>query len=717
MKKNYFGNCVVLIAITVMAIFITGCQVSTGNGGRGGDTTVIDKDHDGYPFPTDCDDGDSTLHTWYTYHLDTDGDGRPEPGGDFTICGGDTAEFNPGYTTNPPPWDECPNNPAPTCGNDQLPTGTLTCTVAGATVTMTVSNVQDDETVTRTDFWEGASIVGTDNTAPFGLVLTHVATGSHTYVGNLVDARADNDTNTCSVTVGTTVGNPSVTIINPANNATETQNVAFNVDATVVYATTNINMVAFYLDNSTTATCTDSAAPYSCSVTIGTIGNHTITATAYASNGRTGSATINVNVSATVNDPVVTITNPANNATETQNVAFNVDATVVYTAASINMVSFYVDNSTTATCTDSAAPYSCSVTIATIGNHTITATAYASNGRTGSATINVNVSATVNDPVVTITNPANNATETQNVAFNVDATVVYTAASINMVSFYVDNSTTATCTDSAAPYSCSVTLATTGNHTITATAYAANGHTGSASITVGVVTGTVQGPCTEIYFAFATGNYDGSIYGNGFFNNPPLPDSFPQMWVYHNAHEVTAKGILSPLALQRTWFDFAINFLPEICNQDGCLNWFPYQDNTGTVQSGIGRGIGTLEVYYLPQCNTNDGALLLDCNTVDNGQRGGNFRCDLTQGVNPVTGNSVDIDAGIVADTDGDHIPNSQDNCIWVYNPDQAFNASNPIYNAAGARTGTLCQGTDSDNDGWLDANNQDQFPLDYTKH
>lgn len=526
MRKNFFGKRVSLFAIIVMALFlgITTSACDSGGGGGGGGGAGGDGGND-----MQCD-ATHPNWTWVLYFIDNDQDGigvpnwNNEGGYDFRICwDGSTLEDYPCFTRNQGPWDTT-EIPTAQCGAiGQLPSGTLTCTVNGTDVALTVNPVTGDPT--QANFREGATQVGTDNTPPFGISLSNVASGSHTYVANLVNGFGNADTNTCTVTVGSTVGNP-----------------------------------------------------------------------------------------------VVTITNPTNLSNQVQNVAFAVDATVVYTAAAINNVVYTVDGGATAVCTDVATPYSCNITFTTIGNHTITATANAANGRTGSATITVVV----------------NAPTTQS--------------------------------------------------------------------------------CVETYLVFATGNYSGSGYGTGFYGNGPLPNTFPQMFTFENQHEVRAKGVVSPLAMSQGYFLMALNFTPAIVNQDGTIYWFPYQDNTGTIQSGLGRGLASIQFYFYPNCDSNIGVTLLDWNTVDNYQDGGNFQVWLDEGIDPITGNTVDIDAGLIPDADGDGIRDNLDNCVWVYNPLQQADVTNPIFNAAGDRTGNACQGIDSDNDLRLDLGGQDAYPLDYTR-
>jgi hypothetical protein len=188
--------------------------------------------------------------------------------------------------------------------------------------------------------------------------------------------------------------------------------------------------------------------------------------------------------------PSVTITSPSNGSTVSGTVSIQVSATDNVAVASVSLT---VDGANIGTST--TVPYAFTWN-ATSGSHTIVATAKDAAGNTSSNTITVSqnvVSADVTAPTVSITSPASGSSVsgTVNVAVTASDNV-----GVKSVSLSVDGTVISTL--SAAPYNFSwnSTNVADGNHSLTAKAIDAAGNTNSNSIIVNKNTSVTTLPPT-----------------------------------------------------------------------------------------------------------------------------------------------------------------------------------------------------------------------------
>ncbi len=198
------------------------------------------------------------------------------------------------------------------------PTVSLTAPANGACVsgTITVSaSASDNFAVKEVRFYrDGGVLIGTDTTSPYSISwdTTTVADGSHTLYAVAYDC-LDHTGTSQTITVKVNNNPPTVSITQPANNATFCQGDQVLVKASASSGV-GIDRVVFTAGSSSIGTDT---APPDCDpdycatwdTSGATPGNYTITATAYDTCGGSSSDSITVTINA-VYEPVVEIIEP-----------------------------------------------------------------------------------------------------------------------------------------------------------------------------------------------------------------------------------------------------------------------------------------------------------------------------------------------------------------------------------------------------------------------
>lgn len=188
---------------------------------------------------------------------------------------------------------------AVTCTVDNTrPTATLTAPAAGSVVSGTAvalsANAADASGVQRVDFYRGGGVLlGSDTTAPYGIVWNSTTTPSGPHTLYTVATDAAGNTNT-SPAVGVTIDNaaPSVNITSPANGSTVQRRATVTIAAT---ATDNVGVsrVEFYVGG--VLKCTDTAAPYNCAWLVpNTVSTYNIEARGYDARGNVGVKAVTV---------------------------------------------------------------------------------------------------------------------------------------------------------------------------------------------------------------------------------------------------------------------------------------------------------------------------------------------------------------------------------------------------------------------------------------
>lgn len=337
----------------------------------------------------------------------------------------------------------------------------------------------------------------------------------------------------CAGLLGASKSAPSspltVAITAPAGGAKESGSVT--VSATVA-ASASVASVQFQLDSTIVGSpLTASPYKYVWDTTKSANGTHTLRASARDANGNVGSSSsisVTVQNSVDTTPPTVSITAPANGATDSGTITVSANASDNVAVASVQ---FRVDGNDVGAAVTSA-PYTYSLNTKTLanGSHTLTAVATdLSNNKATSAAVSITVNnASANGLIVSITSPLAGITVSGTIT--VTATASDSSGSIAFVQFEVDGSNLGPA-DTTSPYSQSwnTTTVVDGPHILTAVANPS---------------GTTQQPATASAVVIVNNSGSGSalsstpgwhvipstaLCGGGAQNNAAYtdPDNFP----------------------------------------------------------------------------------------------------------------------------------------------------------------------------------------------
>jgi hypothetical protein len=448
---------------------------------------------------------------------------------------------------------------------------------APATISLTATASDPDGTVTKVDFYNGTTLLGTATTAPYSYSWTGVVAGTYILTARATDNAGATTTSTAAtVTVSAANNPPTVTLTAPANGATYTAPATISLTAAASDPDGTVSKVDFY--NGATLLGTATTAPYSYSWTGVAAGTYTLTAKATDNSGASTTATAAV---VTVSTPVVR----TNVALASNGGVASASSAGTYVAANVNngsrtpaggywrdatfntwpdwaQVTFNGQKSITEidviTAQDSLTSTTEPTSTMTFTTNGITAfdVQYCPTGTTCTATtgwatvpggsvtgnnlvwrtftfpaittdrIRVNVIASLANnsrlveleaytsaggianqpPTVTLTSPANGATYTAPATISLTATAADSDGTVTKVDFY--NGTTLLGTTSTAPYSYSWTGVVAGTYTLTARATDNAG----ASTTSTAATVTVSAPANVPPTVTLTAPVNGATY-------------------------------------------------------------------------------------------------------------------------------------------------------------------------------------------------------------
>jgi hypothetical protein len=183
------------------------------------------------------------------------------------------------------------------------PVVSLTSPVNGTTVTapatvLVSANASDsDGSVVRVDFYAGATLIGSDSTAPYSMTWSNVAAGSYSLTAVAVDNAG---ASTTSAAVGIVVNPPAnvppvVSLTSPVKGTTVTAPATVLVSANASDSDGSVVRLDFYVGS--TLIGSDSTAPYSVTWSIVAAGNYSLTAVAVDNLGaRTTSSPVTIKV-------------------------------------------------------------------------------------------------------------------------------------------------------------------------------------------------------------------------------------------------------------------------------------------------------------------------------------------------------------------------------------------------------------------------------------
>ncbi len=172
------------------------------------------------------------------------------------------------------------------------PTNGATYT-APATITISATASEAGGTISKVEFYQGSTLLGTDTTSPYSYNWTNVAAGNYALTAKAYDTQ---NNSTTSGAVNVTVNSakrPVVTITSPTNNTSYTPPASVNISATASETGGTLSKVEFY--QGSTLLGTDTTSPYSYTWTNVAAGNYALTAKAYdTQNNSTTSSAVNI---------------------------------------------------------------------------------------------------------------------------------------------------------------------------------------------------------------------------------------------------------------------------------------------------------------------------------------------------------------------------------------------------------------------------------------
>ena len=164
-------------------------------------------------------------------------------------------------------------------------------------ITLTATATDANGSVSKVEFFNGASKLGEDTSAPYSFAWNNVANGNYVLVAKATDNNnAATTSSAISVVVRPNPVAPQVTITNPTNGSTIVEGTTITISATASTPTGTILKTEFF--NGATKLGEDATAPYSFNWSNVDAGTYKITVKATSNQGLAGSAEVNVTVGA-----------------------------------------------------------------------------------------------------------------------------------------------------------------------------------------------------------------------------------------------------------------------------------------------------------------------------------------------------------------------------------------------------------------------------------
>jgi RHS repeat-associated protein len=273
---------------------------------------------------------------------------------------------------------------------DAPPTVTLTAPANNAIfaepASVSLSSTASDAVgnVTKVDFYQGTTLIGTATAAPYTFAWTSVPAGNYS-----LTAVATNDGGGTSTSAPIAIkvdAAPSVTLDTPANNAVFATSASIGLSATAGDTVGSIAKVDFYQGTILIGTAT--ASPFTFNWTGVAAGTYSLTAVATNDAGTmTASSAVAITVDAA---PSISISSPSDGSSFTAPANIAVAVTVGDTVGTVTKVDFYQGGTLITTAT--AAPFGFTWTNVPVGNYGLTAVATNDAGETTtSAAVSITV--------------------------------------------------------------------------------------------------------------------------------------------------------------------------------------------------------------------------------------------------------------------------------------------------------------------------------------
>jgi len=174
---------------------------------------------------------------------------------------------------------------------------------SGSVITLTANASDSDGTITKVEFFNGATKLGEDLVSPYSYSWNNVSSGSY-----ILTARATDDKNGVStsapVSITVTDNNvlPTITITSPSNGSDHIAGAPLTITASATDSDGTISLVEFF--NGTTKLGEDNSNPYAFTWSNPAAGSHTLVATATDNSGATATTQVTIFVNAQSNPPV-----------------------------------------------------------------------------------------------------------------------------------------------------------------------------------------------------------------------------------------------------------------------------------------------------------------------------------------------------------------------------------------------------------------------------
>jgi chitinase/chitodextrinase len=335
---------------------------------------------------------------------------------------------------------------------------------APASITIS-ANATDDGSVSKVEFFQGASKLGEDTSSPYSFTWANVAAGTYSLTAKATD----------NAGLSTTSSAVSVTV-SGTGSCTEPQYVE-NGGYSAGSKVKNVGNVYECRPYPYSGWCNGSAWAYA-------PGTGAHWADAWTLIGPCSGGN---------NSPVASITSPTNNATFTAPASITINASAT-DDGSITKVEFF--QGTTKLGEDFSTPYSFSWGNVGAGTYSLTVKATDNLGATTtSSAVSVTVNSGNTPPTATITSPANNATFTAPASITINATASDNG-SVTKVEFF--QGSTKLGEDTSTPYSFNWTNVAAGTYSLTAKATDNLGLTGTSAAVNITVNGTNPLPTVSI---------------------------------------------------------------------------------------------------------------------------------------------------------------------------------------------------------------------------
>lgn len=321
---------------------------------------------------------------------------------------------------------------------------------APASISIEVTATTPNSTITKVEFFDGATKLGEDTVAPYSFLWTGVIADTQ---GHMISAKATTALGVEGKSLGVPVDvrsptRPTVTIHTPMENQVFTAPATINFTHTIVPQGSSSLTYVTYLDGYVPE-YTDTTPPFSYTKTNVLHGDYEYQVMAFDILGGYDIQTVHFRVQ-TPTPPTVTLTAPTNGTLAVREGLVHFSANASAPGSTITRVAFRVDD--VLVFEDTEAPYEMNYRVSKrweLGSHTITARAFETNG--GYASASAEIQAIELPPMtVSFVSPAANANFGFPEPLVMEAAATAPGATITRVEFYANGNFAGT--DTEAPY-------------------------------------------------------------------------------------------------------------------------------------------------------------------------------------------------------------------------------------------------------------------------